>query len=479
MPLSNDIIQVAKIKAESNLVDFEILTNPKYKPNWHHEEIASVLESIANGDFVKEGFKILILEVPPRHGKSQQATIDFPCWYLGKHPDKEVITACYSADLALDFGGKAKNLIESEEYQDIFSNITLRPDEKSKAKWRTNKGGSYTATGVGGAITGRGANIFIIDDPLKNREEANSEVIRNKQWEWFTSTAYTRLEPNGVVVLILTRWHLDDLAGRILANTELQKVTKVICFPAIALEDEKFRQKGEALWSSKYNLEALEQIKNTIGVYDWSALYQQNPVLTENQEFKQEWFQYRTREEIQRLDTRRFLTIDTALSEKTSADYTGICENYVDSENKWNLAAYRMRLSPQNLIELIFSLHARRNFEKIGIEKTAFLVGLKPFLDEEMRKRNIFLPIVELTHNQTQKETRIRGLLPRYSSGSIFHIDSECKELEHELLTFPKSINDDTMDATAYQLQIAEQHAVAFSKTMQYNQSVYDDNPYL
>lgn len=479
MPLSNDIIQVAKIKAQSNLVDFEILTNPKYRPNWHHEEIASVLESIANGEFAKQGFKILILEVPPRHGKSQQATIDFPCWYLGKNPDKEVITACYSADLALDFGGKAKNLIESEEYQDIFNNIHLRPDEKSKAKWRTNKGGSYTATGVGGAITGRGANIFIIDDPLKNREEANSEVIRNKQWEWFTSTAYTRLEPNGVVVLILTRWHLDDLAGRILANKELQKVTKVICFPAIAIEDEKFRKQGEALWEKKYNLEALEQIKNTIGVYDWSALYQQNPVLTENQEFKQEWFKYRTREEIDRLDTRRFLTIDTALSEKTSADYTGICENYVDRENKWNVSAYRMKLSPQNLIELIFTLHAKRNFEKIGIEKTAFLAGLKPFLDDEMRKRNIFLPITELSHNQTQKEIRIRGLLPRYSSGSIFHIENECKDLEHELLTFPRSINDDTMDATAYQLQIAEQNVLAFSKTMDYNQSVYDDNPYL
>lgn len=456
MTLSKDVLEVAKIQARNNLIDFEILTNPKYRPNWHHEEIAKVLESIADGSFISQGYKILILQVPPRHGKSQQATIDFPSWYLGNYPDKEVITASYSAELALDFGGKTKNLVESEEYQGIFPNIKLRPDEKSKAKWRTEQGGSYTAVGIGGAITGRGANILITDDPLKNREEANSEVIRNKQWEWFTSTAYTRLEPNGVVVLILTRWHLDDLAGRILANEELKKVTRVICFPAIALEDEAHRKKGEALWSCKYDLKALEQIKNTIGIYDWSALYQQNPVLTANQEFKREWFKYRTREDIEKLETRNYLTIDTALSEKSSADYTGFTENYVDRENKWNLSAYRMKFNPKSLVDYIFTLNAKRNFEKIGIEKTAFTIGLKPYIDEEMRKRNIFLPIVELSHRNTEKETRIRGLIPRYSSGSVFHIQNECTDLENELLTFPRAINDDTMDSAAYQNEIAE-----------------------
>lgn len=478
MPLSTDIIKVAEQKAREHLIELSILTNPKYRPNWHHDEIATELEDIENGNFIKDGKKILILMLPPRHGKSEEATINFPAWYLGRNPDKEVITASYSSELALDFGSKTRNLVDGEEYQSIFD-IRLRPDEKSKAKWKTNEGGSYTSVGIGGAITGRGANILIIDDPLKNREEANSLVIRNKQWDWFTSTAYTRLEPNGVVILILTRWHLDDLAGRILANEELKKVTKVISFPAIALEDEQHRKKGEALWESRYNLETLEQIKNTIGVYDWSALYQQNPVLTENQEFKQEWFYNRDRSEIERLETRNFLTIDTAMSEKSSADYTGFCENYVDRENKWNLSAYRMRLNPKDLVDFVFTLHAKRNFEKIGIEKTAFTVGLKTYFDEEMRKRNVFLPIIELQHNQTQKETRIRGLIPRYSSRSIFHLTGECKDLEGELLTFPKSMNDDTMDATAYQLQIAEQGAISFSKTMEYNQSVYDDNPYL
>ncbi|MBI5402492.1 MAG: hypothetical protein HY959_03765 [Ignavibacteriae bacterium] len=478
MPLSTDIIEVAKSKARNQLIDFEILTNYKYEPNWHHEEIAKALESIENGSFQSQGFKILILEVPPRHGKSQQATIDFPSWYLGRNPDKEVITSSYSAELALDFGGKTKNLVESPEYQGIFPNVRLRADEKSKAKWRTEQGGSYTAVGIGGAITGRGANVFIIDDPLKNREEANSIVIRNKQWEWFTSVAYTRLEPNGVIILILTRWHLDDLAGRILQHHDLSNVTKLICFPAIAIHDETFRKKGEPLWKSKYDLDALEQIKQTIGIYDWSALYQQNPILTENQEFKKEWFEYIDRNEIQRLNTRNFLTIDTALSDKEGADYTGLCENYVDTENKWNIAAYRMKLNPKDLIDYLFTIHDKRNFEKIGIERTAFTIGLKPYLDEEMRKRGKFLPIVELEHKSVQKEIRIRGLIPRYSSRSIYHITNECSDLENELLTFPKSINDDTMDATAYQLQIAESGLNKFERVMKRNEQKYVKNKY-
>lgn len=153
----------------------------------------------------------------------------------------------YSAELALEFGSRTRQLVDSPPYQYIFD-LKLQADEKSKAKWKTSTGGSYISVGVGGAITGRGADFFIIDDPLKNREEADSEVIREKQWKWFTSTAYTRLEPGGKVILILTRWHLDDLAGRILANDEFKKMTKVIKFPAIATENEAHRQENEPLW---------------------------------------------------------------------------------------------------------------------------------------------------------------------------------------------------------------------------------------
>lgn len=441
-------------RAREHLIDFSIAINPKYEPNWHHELIARELERIeAFGD---RDYKVLLVFVPPRHGKSELCSISFPAWFLGRNPDKEIITVSYSAELAQDFGSKTRAIVSEQAYPYIFPGITLKEDEQAKAKWRTNKGGSYTSVGVGGAITGRGANVLLFDDPIKNREEAESEVYREKVWQFFTSTAFTRLEPNGVVVVILTRWHVDDLAGRILANDELSKRCKIIHFPAIALEREIKRQEGDALWPQRFDVKALTEIKNTIGPYDWNALYQGSPILTENQEFKREWYRYITEEELENYSLRRFLTIDTAMSKEAQADYTGFCDNAVNFENFWHLRAWRMRLSPDELVDMLFTLHQNNNYEQIGIEKTAYLVGLKPYLDAEQRKRKKFLPIVELEHKQRAKEIRIRGLIPRYSSKSVFHVQGYCKELEEEQMTFPLGVHDDVLDATAYQLQIAD-----------------------
>ena len=426
--------------ARNHLVEFEIATNPKYIPNWHHEIIGAELENLEKvGD---RDYKILIVTVPPRHGKSQQCSIDFPAWFLGKNPDKEIIVASYSGELAQDFGGKTREKVNSQEYQSIF-NARLREDERSKGKWRTLEGGSYTSVGVGGALTGRGADILLIDDPIKNREEAESDVYRDKTFDWFSSTAFTRLEPKGVVILILTRWHMDDLAGRILLNSELATRTKLIRFPAIAENDEKFRKKGEALWSERYGIATLHEIQKTIGPYDFSALYQGSPVLSEDQEFRPAWIQRIQESEVAKMSCRRFLTIDTAISKKASADFTGFVDNSVNRENFWHLRAWHAKLNPQELIQTIFDLHEANRYEKIGIEKTTFTEGLKPFFEMEQRKRNKFLPLVELSHRQTGKEIRIRGLIPRYSTGSIFHIQGQCSDLEHELATFPVGVNDD------------------------------------
>ena len=447
---SNEEVQAAIQVAKDDLIDFAILTHHNYQPNWHHETIANELMSIERGETTR-----LILTVPPRHGKSELASIRFPAWFLGRNSLKKIITASYSADLAVDFGSQTRHLIESEEYQNIFD-VRLREDERAKGKWLTKEGGSYTSVGIGGPITGRGADVLIIDDPIKNREEADSQVYRDKVWSWYTSTAYTRLEKNGAVILILTRWHNDDLAGRIL-DSEDGHNWRVVRLPAIAEQDEENRKQGEALWPEKYDVADLMRTKSVIGMYDWSSLYQQTPILSENQEFKPHYFQPRSQEEVDRLSTRRFLTVDTAISKKASADYTGFCDNSVDSENNWNLKAWRTRLGPKELIDMLFTLYANRQYEKMGIEKTIYLQAIKPFLDDEMRKRGKFLPIVELQHNQIQKETRVRGLLPRYQANSIFHIDGACKDLEEEALSFPFGVNDDVLDATAYQLQIAQQ----------------------
>lgn len=441
-------------QAKKCLIDFAIAVNPKYKPNWHHEIIAKELENIEkHGD---RDYKVLLVFVPPRHGKSELCSILFPAWYLGRNKDKEIITVSYSGELAQDFGGKTRSLIDDEAYKYIFD-VKLKSDEQAKAKWKTDKGGSYTSTGVGGAITGRGANVLLFDDPIKNREEAESEVYRNKVWQFFTSTAFTRLEPNAVIVVILTRWHIDDLAGRILENEELKNRCKVIHFPAIATEEEEHRKAGEALWDWRFPLKSLNEIKGTVGPYDWSALYQGSPILTEKQEFKPEWYKYITEKELESKLTNKYLTIDTAISKRDQADYTGFCDNEVDRENFWNIRAWRTRINADELVDTLFTLYEKRKYVSIGIEKTAYLDGLKPFIDMEQRKRNRFLPIVELKHNQTAKEIRIRGLIPRYSSGSVKHVENECGALEEEQFNFPFGSKDDTLDAEAYQLQIAKE----------------------
>ncbi len=442
-------------RSREDFVAFEIATDPQYDPNWHHNKIGAELEHIEkSGD---RDYKILIVTVPPRHGKSQQCSIDFPAWYFGRNPVGEIIAASYSAELAQDFGSKTRNKVDSPSYKMIFPGTVLRDDEKARGRWRTDKGGSYVAVGVGGPITGRGAKILFIDDPIKNREEAESQVYRDKVWGWFTSTAFTRLSPGGVVIIILTRWHADDLAGRILDNQELAKRTKVMKFPAIANQDGTHRKKGEALWPTRYPLSALEEIKSTIGPYDFASLYQCSPITSESQEFKPEWYKYISETELDSMRTTNYLSVDTAMSKMAHSDYCGFVDNSVDKEQFWNIRAWRARLGPEELVDNLFALHVKRKYSKIGIERTAYLDGLKPFLDSEQRKRNIFLPIVELDHKQTAKEIRIRGgLIPRYASGSVRHVEDRSDALEEEQASFPNGINDDVLDAEAYQTQLVE-----------------------
>jgi len=411
--------------------------------------LINLLEKVERGEL-----KRLMVFMPPRHGKSEICSIQFPAWYLGKNPSREVICSSYSADLAVEFGRKTRNLFASPEYQNVFKNTTLAEDSKAAGNWNTNIGGSYKATGAGGAITGKGADIFLIDDPVKNREEAESEVVRQSKWDWYRSTARTRLNPGAAIVFVVTRWHDADLAGMILQNDVNHEWT-VLSIPAIADHDEEFRKTGEALWPAQYPVSELMSIKTDVGVYEWSSLYQQQPISSELQEFKNHWFRPRKREEIEKITTRCFVTCDTAISKEAEADNTGICINWVDQENIWNFKAYKMRINPKEFIDHLFHIYETYRPEKIGIEKTIYLQTLKPFLDEEQRKRNKFLPVIELDHQQKNKELRIRGLIPRYESNSIFHIEGECADLVEEEIRFPRGVHDDVLDAAAYQLQIA------------------------
>ena len=412
--------------------------------------------------------------MPPRHSKSIHVSQLFPAFVVGKNKDYSVIVSSYSGDLATDHGRETRNMISGQAYQNVFD-TRLAEDSSAKGKWNTNGKGAYNAVGVGGSATGKGADYFIVDDPFKDRKEADSELIREERWKWFRSVARTRLTPDGCMIVMHTRWHDDDLIGRItkedswmswedykdktdykpLGDENNPKWVRM-SFPAIAEQDEPYRASGEALWPARYPISELLDIKRTLGSFEWSALYQQSPIDSESQEFKKSMFLPVTRKEVFGKRTRNFITIDTAISKAASSDYTGVVRNYVCNENKWHISSQQYKISPKELIDLIFALYDEDKPEKIGIEKTIYLDAIKPFLDEEMRKRSKFLPIVELDHKQTAKEIRVRSLLPRYESKSIMHIEGENEALEEQLLRFPKGIHDDVIDALAYQSQIAQ-----------------------
>lgn len=450
-------------QAQNNLIDFAIATDKKYQDTWFHEAIATVFETalqkLERGEDVR-----IILVTPPRHGKSEMATKKFPAWCLGKHPEWPIAVASYSSELALDFGEGTRNIMQSAEYKGIFK-TRLRADAKAKGNWKTDDGGGYMATGAGGAFTGKGFKIGVIDDIFKNREEADSETTRESRWSWYKSTFYTRQEGIAAIIVITTRWHTDDLVGRLLAEEEENEAEgaedydkwTVIEFPAVAEKDEIYRDKGEPLWPEKFPIEKLRRTEKALGPYEYLALYQGKPITSENQEFKEEWFKKRSWHEVEALDTRKFATIDPG-GKKLENDPTGIIRNYIDKQNNWNIKAMGVRFDSKELLNYVFRLH-EEGFEKIGIEETVYLKAVKPFYDQECRKRDIFPNIVPLKQPTAQKEVRIRGTIPRYASGSIFHIEGECSDLEDELKVFPKGAHDDVADALAMQNEIAESPA--------------------
>lgn len=452
--------------ARRHLKDFASYIYEGYIANWHIEILCEALEEVEKGNI-----RFLMVEMPPRHSKSLHVSQLFPAWVFGRDKNNTVIVSSYSGDLATDHGRETRNIMETQKYTNIFD-TKLAQDSTAKGKFHTNGKGAYNASGVGGSITGKGARFFIVDDPFKDRKEVDSVLIRDDRWRWLKSVARTRLTPDGAMIVMHTRWHEDDIIGRIHKENEVVSYFDwkegkrgewvELCLPAIAEQDEPFRKKDEALWANHFSLDELTSIKKDIGGYEWSALYQQNPVDEENRVFKPEWFRYKDVHEISDKQTANYMTIDTKSTNNATggSDYIGICINQVDKENNWYLRASRYKISAKDLVDMMFNYYEVHNLMYIGIEKTAFTEGLQSYLENEMRIRNKFLPIVELKHGGTKKNTRIEWLAPRYERGAVYHLKQGgmnlCADLEEELLSFPVASNDDVSDATAYQTQIAE-----------------------
>ncbi len=438
--------------ARRRLLDFITYSFEDYKVSWHHKVLVDKLESVERGDI-----KRLIVTMPPRHGKSEIISVQFPAWLVGRNKNRNIIEASYSGDLAVDFGRKVRNIIAGDKYKHLFPKVTLAEDSQAKGKWNTNGKGEYNAVGIGGATTGKGADFLIIDDYCKNRQDAESEVIRESTWTWYTSTARTRLSPEGAIVVLATRWHDDDLIGRIL-KSENAHLWDVVHLPAIATEDEQFRKKGEALWADHFTLPILEETKTDIGAYDWSSLYQGNPIDSDSQEFGRHMFKYRSEDDLKDKRLNRYLTIDLAFSDKETSDDIGFCDNRVDPRNIWNIRAWKRKLNPKDFIDYLFILHRENNYLGIGIldKHSQYTIVIKPFIEEECRKRNIFLPVTTIKTQDVSKELRIRALLPRYLNAAVYHLEGACVDVEEQLLRFPKGTHDDVADAEAGQVGFAQ-----------------------
>lgn len=447
--------------------EYCILIDKNYSMQWFHEDIALRLEAGYERLMRGENVRIMVF-MPPRHGKSDTATQKFPSWVLGKQPHWPVMVSSYSDELATDFGMLTRNIMQTNEYHAMF-NTQLRHDAKAKGKWVTDAGGGYTAVGVGGALTGRGFKIGIIDDPFKNREEADSPVVRESRYNWYRSTFYTRQEGASMIVFILTRWHEDDLAGRVLRDADIAKKDgepydewEIISYKALATENDDHRQEGDALWPNKFSRDKLLVMKSTMGGYEFSALYQQTPVDEENRKFKQSWFRYKPIEYLDTAQTYNVMTVDPRGKDDVTMgnDYVGVTVNFIDDKNTWHFISYREKLSATGLIDLLFTNWARFHLRKIGIEDNQFTQGLLVSIRSEMKKRGVYIDITLLSTGGTQKELRIEALVPRYEYGGIFHLTwsgaNQCLDLEGELALFPKAANDDTSDSAAYQLKMPQ-----------------------
>ena len=405
--------------------------------------------------------------MPPRHGKSELASRRFPAWFLGRQPKLSIIAASYNSDLAGDFGREVRNIVASPEHGNLFPGATLAADSKAQNRWHTNKGGGYAAAGVGTAVTGRGAHVFLIDDPVKDRESADSEIIRDKTYRWYLSTAYTRLEGTlteqdsdplwrdldeaqekgvafeGAIVLVQTRWHEDDLAGRLLLDMERgADEWEVLSLPAMK-ED---AGKVYALWPEKYSAERLERIKRQLTAREWQSLYQQEPTPDEGTYFRREWFSFGAK----RPDGLAvYMTADFAVTDG-GGDFTELAVWGLDaSEQCHALDWWSGQTTAMEWIERAVDLMERWKPRAFFGESGQIKATIEPVLRKRMRERRAFCRLEWLTR-VVDKAASARGFQARAEMGLVSFPEKQwARDVVEQLVSFPTGKHDDKVDACA------------------------------
>ena len=445
-----ELLKVYKAQAvqdhgKQSFLDFVQHVYPGYKVGPHHKRLAKIFEDIASGQK-----KRVIVNIAPRHGKSELISYLAPAWFLGKYPQKKVIMASHTADLAVNFGRRVRNLVGSEAYRDIFPQIELQADSKSASRWGTNFNGEYFAIGVGGALAGRGADLFIIDDPHSEQEAKQGRPdVFLPAWEWFQSGPIQRLMPGGAIVIVMTRWSKLDLTGQILnhmTQNEEADQWEIVEFPAIL-------PSGKPLWPEFWPIEELEAKRVGMDPRYWQAQYMQDPTAEEGALIKREWWQIWEKDNPPRCEF-IIMSLDAAQEANTRADYNalttwGVFQN--EETGAYNiilLNSIKKRLEFPELKSLVFEEYSEWEPDAFIVEKKSNGAALY----QELRRMGV--PVSEFTPNKGQdKIARVNAVSDLFSSGIVWAPDKRwAKDVIEECNDFPAGTNDDLVDSTTQAL---------------------------
>ena len=440
--------------AYDDLIEFCKAMMPDFIVGRHHRILADLLMEIERGDKDRAA-----VNIPPRHGKSQLVSIFFPAWYLGRNPNKKVMMVSHTTDLAVDFGRKVRNLISTPDYQSIFPTVKLASDSKSAGRWNTSVGGEYYACGVGSALAGRGAHLLLVDDPHSEQDVINGNFsVFEKAYEWYTFGARTRLMPGGSVAIIQTRWHMDDLTGRVvkdMAHNERADQFDVIEFPAILeFEDEDGGLIEKPLWPEFFDLEALLRTKASMPVFQWNAQYQQKPTAEEASIVKREWWNEWEKDAPPACEY-IIMSLDAAAERHNRADFTALTTWGVflnEETSAYNiilLNSIKQRIEFHELKELAMSEYADWEPDSFIVEKKSSGVALY----QEMRRMG--LPVSEYTPHRGSgdKLARLNAVSDIVASRLCWVPQTRwAEEVVEEIAGFPFMSNDDLVDSTVMAL---------------------------
>lgn len=426
-------------KAKESFMEYIRYIWPGFIEGDHHRLIADKLTRVAKGEL-----KRLIVNMPPRHTKSEFASIYFPSWAMGLKPDMKIMQTTHTADLSINFGRKVRNLMDSDEYSKIFGEVSLASDSKSAGKWQTNRGGEYFAAGVGGAIAGRGADLLIIDDP-HSEQDAMSINLLDSCYEWYTSGPRQRLQPGGAIVIVMTRWNTADLTGRLL-NRQTESHSdqwEVVELPAI------FEDSGNVLWPEFWKKEELESVKASIPVSKWNAQYQQNPTSEEGAIIKRDWWQLWEHDEPPSCHY-VIQSYDTAFSKKETADYSAITTWGVFKPHEGGgdaivlLDAQKGRWDFPELKSIAQEQYSEYQPDMVLIEAQASGTPLT----HELRAMGI--PVVNYRPSRgNDKMSRVHAVSPVFEAGMVWAPDRVfADEVIEECAAFPFAPHDDYVDTT-------------------------------